>query len=146
MPDAPNIQNLCNNVWSLNYYNCAALHAPRMLALKSSPVIIDSPCGYLTPNSTPIGHARNIRAIEPGDTVLADKGFDITEDIGLHGGQLAIPAFTRGKSQLTQKEVEFSHRLAKVRIHVERVIGLMKNKYTLLQGTLPVSLMKHIYS
>ena len=84
-----------------------------------------------------------LRLLEPGDTVLADRGFDIADDIGLHGGELAIPAFTRGKSQLTQKEVEFSQRLARVRIHVERVIGLMKNKYTVLQGTLPISLVKH---
>ena len=84
-----------------------------------------------------------LRLLEPGDTVLADRGFDIADDIGLHGGDLAIPAFTRGKSQLTQREVEFSQRLARVRIHVERVIGLMKNKYTILQGTLPVSLVKH---
>ena len=74
-----------------------------------------------------------LRLLEPGDTVLADRGFDIADDIGLHGGELAISAFTRGKSQPTQ-EVEFSQRLAQVRIHVERVIGLMKNKYTLLQG------------
>lgn len=84
-----------------------------------------------------------LRLLEPGDTVLADRGFDIADDIGLHGGELAIPAFTCGKSQLAQKEVEFSQRLARVRIHVERVIGLMKNKYTLLQGTLPISLVKH---
>ena len=44
--------------------------------------------------------------------MLADRGFDIADDIGLHDGELAIPAFTRGKSQLTQKEVEFSQRLA----------------------------------
>ena len=84
-----------------------------------------------------------LRLLEPGDTVLADRGFDIADDNGVNGGQLAIPSFTRGKSQLTQKEVEFSQRLAKVRIHVECVIGLMNNKYTLLQGTLPVSLTKH---
>jgi len=50
---------------------------------------------------------------------------------------------SRGKSQLTQKEVEFSQRLAWVRIHIKWVIGLMKNKYTPLQGTLPFSLIKH---
>ena len=81
-----------------------------------------------------------LQLLEQGDTVLADRGFDISDDIGLHGGKLAIPVFTRGKSQLNQKEVEFSQRLARVRIHVERVIGLMKNKYTLLQGTLPICL------
>jgi hypothetical protein len=39
--------------------------------------------------------------------------------------------------------VEYSKRIAKVRIHVERVIGLMKNKHTILQSTLPISLIKH---
>ena len=48
-----------------------------------------------------------LQLLEPGDTVLADRGFDISDDIGVHGGKLAIPAFTRGKPQLTQKEVEF---------------------------------------
>ena len=46
-----------------------------------------------------------------------------------------IPASTRGKSQRNQKDVEISQ----VRIHVERVIGLLKNKYTMLQGRLPIS-------
>ena len=41
------------------------------------------------------------------------------------------------------QEVECSKRIAKVRIHVERVIGLLKNKYTILQNILPVTLIKH---
>ena len=28
-------------------------------------------------------------------------------------------------------------------IHVERIIGLLKNKYTLLKGPIPVNLLKH---
>ena len=77
-----------------------------------------------------------LRLLDPGDVVLADRGFDIGDDIALHGGRLEIPAFTRGKKQLSMQEVEYSRRISKVRIHVERVIGLLKNKYTILQGTL----------
>ena len=73
---------------------------------------------------------------------MADRGFNIAEDLALYGAKLEIPAFTKGKKQLSQ-EVEYSQRLAKVRIHVERVIGLMKKKYTILQSVLPVSLIKH---
>ena len=40
------------------------------------------------------------------------------------------------------KKVERSKRIAKVCIHVEWVIGLLKNKYTILQSTLPVCLLK----
>ena len=75
--------------------------------------------------------------------VLADQGFNISEDLAIHGASLAIPSFTKGKSQLSQQEVEQSQRIAKVRMHVERVIGQLKNKYTLLQGVLPVNLVKH---
>ena len=83
------------------------------------------------------------RCLEPGDVILADRGFTVGEDIAIHGGQLVIPAFTKGKKQLSQEEVEMSKQLAHVQIHVERVIGLLKNKYTLLKGPIPVSLLQH---
>ncbi|XP_065911107.1 uncharacterized protein [Dysidea avara] len=76
-----------------------------------------------------------------GDLVLADRGFDIAEDLGLRGASLAIPAFTKGKPQLSQREVETSRKLSNVRIHVERAIGRMKC-YKILQNVFPISLLK----
>ena len=67
--------------------------------------------------------------LEPEDTVLADRGFTIYEDVILQGEKLEILAFTQEKKQLFQ-EVERSKQLSQVRIHVERCIGLLKNKYT----------------
>lgn len=62
-----------------------------------------------------------------GDLVLADRGFDIADDLALFGATLAlIPPFTKGKTQLSQKEVETSRTLSHVRIHVERAIGRVK--------------------
>lgn len=84
-----------------------------------------------------------MRLIDHGDVILADRGFDISDNLTIYGARLEIPAFTRGKKQLSLQEVEYSKRLSKVRIHVERVIGLLKNKYTILQSTLPISLLKH---
>ena len=72
--------------------------------------------------------------VESGDVVLADRGFTIAEDLAVHGVKLEIPAFTRGKGQLSQRDVELSKQLSKVRIHVEQVIGNLKNKYTILKG------------
>ena len=80
--------------------------------------------------------------LTPDDTILADRGFTI-EDVAIHRAKLEILAFTRGKKQLSQREVEMSQQLSRVRIHVERVIGLIKNKYTILKGPLPVDLLKH---
>ena len=33
-------------------------------------------------------------------------------------------------------------RISSLHIHVERVIGLLKNRYTILQGTLPIQVIK----
>ena len=71
------------------------------------------------------------------------QGFDISHDLAIYGARLEISAFTRGKKQLSLQEVEYSKKLLKVCIHVECVIGLLKNNYTILQSTLPVSLVKH---
>ena len=42
----------------------------------------------------------------PGDIVLADRGFDIADSVGIHQCSLKIPAFTKGKKQLSADEVE----------------------------------------
>ena len=67
---------------------------------------------------------------------MADRGFTIHDIVALKRAELAIPAFTKGKSQLDPVDVESTRGIANVRIHVERVIGLLRNKYTILQGTL----------
>ena len=84
-----------------------------------------------------------LNKLEQGDTILADRGFTVAEDLGVHGATLEIPSFTRGKQQLSQREVELSKQLSRVRIHVERVIGLLKNKFLVLKGPLPISILKH---
>ena len=42
------------------------------------------------------------------------------------------------KEQLDPVDVENTRGIANVRIHVERVIGLLRRKYTILSGTLPI--------
>ena len=77
--------------------------------------------------------------ITPSDQVLADRGFNIAEVIALHNATLHIPAFTKGKPQLSNLEVTSTRQLASVRIHVERVIGCVRQKYPILSSTVPVS-------
>lgn len=74
----------------------------------------------------------------PGDTILADRGFDIQESVGMYCARVTMPAFTKGKKQLTGIEVEQTRRIANVRIHVERVIGLIHQKYSILGATQPI--------
>ena len=84
-----------------------------------------------------------LKKVEYGDDIIADRGFNVGEDIAVSGGRLLIPAFTRGKAQLSQEEVEMTRQLARVRIHVERVIGQLRKKYRILQLTLLITIIKH---
>ena len=83
-----------------------------------------------------------LRKLLLGDIVLADRGFDIADSVGFYQAKLYIPAFTVGKKQLSAQEVEETTKLVNVRIHVERVIGLVRRKYVILQSILPTELVK----
>lgn len=74
----------------------------------------------------------------PGDVVMADRGFTIHGSVLFQQSQLVIPAFTKGKKQIEPTDVERTRGIANVRIHVEKVIGLLRRKYTILGGSLPI--------
>ena len=79
----------------------------------------------------------------PNDLVLADRGFDIHESVGFYGANLKIPNFTKGKTQLSSSEIECTRKLASSRIHVERVIGDLRQKYDMLRCIVPISLLQY---
>ena len=83
-------------------------------------------------------HCSFLSNLLPGDLVLADRGFTIADSAGFHCAKLAIPAFTKGKKQLSSLDIHETRKIASLRIHVERVIGLVRNKYHILQSTLPI--------
>jgi len=76
-----------------------------------------------------------------GDIVLADRGFLISDDLKLLNAKLQIPAFTRGKKQLHPVELEATRSIAHVRIHVERIIGCIRQKFRILSDDMPISLL-----
>lgn len=90
--------------------------------------------GFITKDSGLLSH------IEPGTIVLADKGFKMKDSFTMRGAELQLPAFVYKQQQLNPIELEKTRHLANVRIHVERVIGLLKNKYRILQNTFPCNI------
>ena len=61
----------------------------------------------------------------------------IDEDVAFYQAKLVIPDVTRGKKQLHPLEVENTRKIANVRIHVERVIGLAVRKFRVFDGEIP---------
>ena len=70
--------------------------------------------------------------------MLNDCDFDIAESVGSVQAKLYIPDITKGKSQLSALKVEETKSIAHVRIHVERVIEYVKQKFPMLQSTIAI--------
>ena len=78
-----------------------------------------------------------LKKLNFGNLVLADTGFKLHDEIVSAGAVLKIPCFAKGKSKLSQCEVDTSRQLPNLTIHVERVIGRLK-KFRYLQTTVPI--------
>ena len=50
-------------------------------------------------------HCGLLSKLLPGDILLADHGFNIAESVGVMQARPHIPAFTKGKDQLSALEV-----------------------------------------
>lgn len=77
--------------------------------------------------------------VDPTD--LADRGFqkEVQEACAIRVAKVITPAFTQGAKQMSAKDIESSRKISNVRIHVERVIGLLKNKYKIMKGPIAIS-------
>ena len=75
-----------------------------------------------------------------GDSIMADKGFDIKEDLEKLGLKLNIPPLLKDKEQFDESEVIKTQTIAKHRIHVERAIGKVRN-FLIFRSKLPISLL-----
>ena len=70
--------------------------------------------------------------------MLADRAFTVEESAGVYCAEVKVPPFTGGGGggggkQLSQIEVDKVRQLSRVRIHVECVIGVMRQKYSILR-------------
>ena len=77
--------------------------------------------------------------VERGDSIMADRGFDIQDDLTPLGVKINIPPFMRGKKQLDSAEMMETRRIASLRIHVEREMERIKN-YHIFDRVIPATL------
>ncbi|CAH3040112.1 unnamed protein product, partial [Pocillopora meandrina] len=71
-----------------------------------------------------------LNLLEPGDNVMVDRGFDIS-DIVSNGVIVNMPPFLAGRHQMTGVETQETKSIASLRIHVERAIGRIKTYHIL---------------
>lgn len=82
--------------------------------------------------------------LEAGDSVMADKGFDIAYELMCIGVKLNVPPKLKcANSQMSKAHVITTRKIASLRIHVERAIQRIK-VYRLLSSVVPLSLTHNI--
>ena len=80
-----------------------------------------------------LSRKKKVSEILEGDSIMADKGFDIRGDLQKIGLQLNIPPFLKEKPQVIRTQT-----VAKHRIHVERAIGKVR-RFLIFNSRLPIS-------
>ena len=81
-----------------------------------------------------------VNLLEPGDLILADRGFTIKDVVLQRRAFLEIPPPSSGLEQMTRENVLKTKLIASKRIYVERAIGRMK-VFDILKNVLPISLL-----
>ena len=78
--------------------------------------------------------------LEYGDEVMADRGFQIKEDLLHHYCSLNVPPGARVKSQMTSAECKKTKEVANLRIHVERAINRLKT-FRILKSVFSITML-----
>lgn len=74
---------------------------------------------------------------DPGDSVMADKGFNIQDLLATHDVHVNIPTFLKKKNRFGPKTLARDRKVASKRVHIERHIGLVKSYKILSQPMNP---------
>ncbi|XP_012562119.2 uncharacterized protein LOC105847239 [Hydra vulgaris] len=81
--------------------------------------------------------------LERDDEVMADRGFQIREELLFRYCSLSVPPGARVKSQMTASECKKTTDVANLRIHIERAINRIKT-FRILKNVLPISMLYHM--
>jgi hypothetical protein len=62
----------------------------------------------------------------PGDSIMADKGFNVQDLFATNDVTVNIPTFFKKKNRMSGRQVLADRKISSKRVHIERIIGLMK--------------------
>ena len=77
--------------------------------------------------------------LKEGDAIMADKGFDIGDDLAKLKLKCNIPPFLKDKLGFEEGDVIKTQTIAQHRIHVEKAIGKVR-RFRIFHSVIPVSI------
>lgn len=79
-----------------------------------------------------------VNKVESGDSIMADKGFNVQDMFISPYVEINTPEFFKKKTRLSAKSLMRDRKIASKRVHVERIIGLAKT-FKMLASPLSVA-------
>ena len=67
-----------------------------------------------------------VQLCEPGDSVMADKGFNVQDLFARMNVTVNIPTFFKKRNRISGKIILRDRKVSSKRVHIERIIGLGK--------------------
>ena len=84
-----------------------------------------------------------LEKLQPGDAVMADKGFNIQDYLALHETVLIAPPIMR--KNVSARASTATRRVATARVHIERIIKRLKS-FNFIRGVSPLTFKPYIGS
>ena len=81
--------------------------------------------------------------LDIGSHIMADKGFECQDLCDPYGVRIDHPPILRGVKQMSERQEQQTRRIARVRIHVERLMERLKNN-KILQLKVPISMLRQL--
>ena len=85
-----------------------------------------------------------LEKLNPGDTVMADKGFNIQDLLAIYDTVLIAPPVMR-KNNVSAGASTATRRVATSRVHIERMIRRLKS-FNFLRGVIPLTCKTYVSS
>ena len=134
-PSALNIQSAC--------YSSYKSRTTMKVLVGITPSGVLSFISELFPGSTSdqeiVKQSNFLNILSPGDSVMADKGFNIRDELASVGAILEGPSFLKKNTQFTEAEINNNKAIASLRIHVEREMERLKN-WHILDRKIPITM------
>jgi len=78
-----------------------------------------------------------LEKLQPGDVVMADKGFNIQDYLAVHETVLIVPPIMQ-KNNISARASTATRRVAAARVHIERMIKRLKS-FNFFRGVIPLT-------
>lgn len=112
--------------WS-NYYNCNTLKYLISCTPDDLVTFVSEGYGGRTSDAMIVENSGYLEKLESGTSVMADRGFKhISTFLLSKGSELVRPPSVSSASKSSKADVKLSKQIASLRIHVEQVIGRLR--------------------